>query len=45
MYQVLKNLLNKHNEMADIYNTARLQWEGANLILMGTTADNMQLTE
>lgn len=29
--------------MAGIYNTAMLQWEGANLFLMGTTADDKQL--
>lgn len=29
--------------MADIYNKAILQWEGANLFLMGTTDKNKQL--
>lgn len=43
MYQVLKILLNKYNWMADIYNKVILQWEGANLFLMGTTANNKQL--
>lgn len=43
MYQVLKNLLSKSNWMADIYSKAILQWEGANLFSMGTTANNKQL--
>lgn len=29
--------------MADIYNKAILQWEGANLFLMGATDNNKQL--
>lgn len=45
VYQVLKNLLNKYKWMADIYNKAILQWEGANLFLKGTTANNKQLVE
>lgn len=45
MYQVLKNLLNKYKWIADIYNKAILQWEGANLFLKGTTANNKQLVE